>query len=144
MYGLLNTPSYRRNKIKVLFSPYTAIWSVTGKSADFDNNNAILKYGTHRVNAYKILEESLNLRDVRVLDTVTIDGKETRVLNQKETIIAQQKQQAIRDAFQTWIWKDPERRERLVKLYNEKFNSIRPREYDGSHIQFHGMNRRSN
>lgn len=140
MYGLLNTPSYRRNKIKVLFSPYTAMWSVTGKSADFDNNNAILKYGTHRVNAYKILEESLNLRDVRVLDTVTIDGKETRLLNQKETIIAQQKQQAIRDAFQTWIWKDPERRERLVKLYNEKFNSIRPREYDGSHIQFHGMN----
>lgn len=140
MYGLLNTPPYRRNKIKVLFSPYTAIWSVTGKSADFDNNNAILKYGTHRVNAYKILEESLNLRDVRVFDTNTVDGKETRVLNQKETIIAQQKQQAIRDAFQTWIWKDPERRERLVKLYNEKFNSIRPREYDGSHIQFHGMN----
>ncbi len=140
MYGLLNTPSYRRNKIKVLFSPYTAIWSVTGKSADFDNNNAILKYGTHRVNAYKILEESLNLRDVRVLDTVTIDGKETRILNQKETIIAQQKQQAIQDAFQSWIWKDPERRERLVKRYNEKFNAIRPREYDGSHIRFHGMN----
>ena len=140
MYGLLNTPSYRRNKIKVLFSPYTAIWSVTGKSADFDNNNAILKYGTHRVNAYKILEESLNLRDVRVLDTVTIDGKETRLLNQKETIIAQQKQQAIQDAFQSWIWKDTERRERLVKRYNEKFNAIRPREYDGSHIQFHGMN----
>lgn len=140
MYGLLNTPPYRRNKIKVLFSPYTAIWSVTGKSADFDNNNAILKYGTHRVNAYKLLEESLNLRDVRVLDTVTIDGKETRLLNQKETIIAQQKQQAIKDAFQAWIWKDPERRERLVKRYNEKFNAIRPREYDGSHIQFHGMN----
>ena len=140
MYGLLNTPSYRRNKIKVLFSPYTAIWSVTGKSADFDNNNAILKYGTHRVNAYKILEECLNLRDVRVLDTVTIDGKETRLLNQKETIIAQQKQQAIQDAFQSWIWKDTERREQLVKRYNEKFNAIRPREYDGSHIQFHGMN----
>lgn len=140
MYGLLNTPSYRRNKIKVLFSPYTAMWSVTGKSADFDNNNAILKYGTHRVNAYKILEESLNLRDVRVFDTVTIDGKETRILNQKETIIAQQKQQAIQDAFQSWIWKDPERRERLVKRYNEKFNAIRPREYDGSHIRFHGMN----
>ena len=140
MYGLLNTPSYRRNKIKVLFSSYTSIWSVTGKSADFDNNNAILKYGTHRVNAYKILEESLNLRDVRVLDTVTIDGKETRLLNQKETIIAQQKQQAIQDAFQSWIWKDTERREQLVKRYNEKFNAIRPREYDGSHIQFHGMN----
>ena len=124
----------------MLFSPYTAIWSVTGKSADFDNNNAILKYGTHRVNAYKILEESLNLRDVRVLDTVTIDGKETRILNQKETIIAQQKQQAIQDAFQSWIWKDPERREQLVKRYNEKFNAIRPREYDGSHIRFHGMN----
>src|SRR5699024_11002930 len=116
-------------------SPYTAMWSVTGKSADFDNNNAILKYGTHRVNAYKILEESLNLRDVRVLDTVTIDGKETRLLNQKETIIAQQKQQAIQDAFQSWIWKDTERRERLVKRYNEKFNAIRPREYDGSHIR---------
>ena len=140
MYGLLNTPSYRKNKIKVLFSPYTAMWSVTGKSADFDNNNAILKYGTHRVNAYKILEESLNLRDVRVFDTNTVDGKETRVLNQKETIIAQQKQQAIQDAFQSWIWKDTERRERLVKRYNEKFNAIRPREYDGSHIQFHGMN----
>lgn len=140
IYALLNTPLYRQGKIKVLFSSYTSIWSVTGKSADFDNNNAILKHGTHRVNAYKILEESLNLRDVRVFDTNTVDGKETRVLNQKETIIAQQKQQAIRDAFQTWIWKDPERRERLVKLYNEKFNSIRPREYDGSHIQFHGMN----
>lgn len=140
IYALLNTPLYRQGKIKVLFSSYTSIWSVTGKSADFDNNNAILKYGTHRVNAYKILEESLNLRDVRVFDTNTVDGKETRVLNQKETIIAQQKQQAIRDAFQTWIWKDPERRERLVKLYNEKFNSIRPREYDGSYIQFHGMN----
>lgn len=140
IYALLNTPLYRQGKIKVLFSSYTSIWSVTGKSADFDNNNAILKYGTHRVNAYKILEESLNLRDVRVFDTNTVDGKETRVLNQKETIIAQQKQQAIRDAFQTWIWKDPERRERLVKLYNEKFNSIRPREYDGSHIRFHGMN----
>ena len=140
IYALLNTPLYRQGKIKVLFSSYTSIWSVTGKSADFDNNNAILKYGTHRVNAYKILEECLNLRDVRVLDTVTIDGKETRLLNQKETIIAQQKQQAIQDAFQSWIWKDPERRERLVKRYNEKFNAIRPREYDGSHIRFHGMN----
>ena len=139
MYGLLNTPLYWRSKIKVLFSPYTAIWSVTGKSMD-SGNNAALKYGTRRANAYKILEESLNLRDVRVFDTVTIDGKETRVLNQKETVIAQQKQQAIKDAFQAWIWKDPERRERLVKLYNEEFNAIRPREYDGSHIQFYGMN----
>lgn len=140
MYELLGTPSYRRHKINVLFSDYTAIWSVTGKSVDYDNNKANLKYGTHRVNAYKIIEECLNLRDVRVFDTVRRDGKEVRELNHKETIVAQQKQQAIRDEFQTWIWKDPERRERLVQLYNEKFNSIRPREYDGSHIQFHGMN----
>ena len=141
MYQLLNTPSYRKHKIKVLFSKYTAIWNVTGKSEDYDNTAANLTYGTKRINAYKIIEETLNLRDVRIFDNaIDANGNEIRVLNKKETVIAQQKQQAIRDAFRDWIWKEPERRERLVRLYNDKFNAIRPREYDGSHIQFHGMN----
>lgn len=141
IYELLKTPSYRKHKIKVLFSSHTAIWNVTGKSEDYDNAAANLTYGTKRINAYKIIEETLNLRDVRIFDTaINAEGNEVRVLNKKETIIAQQKQQAIRDAFCDWIWKEPERRERLVRLYNDKFNAIRPREYDGSHIQFHGMN----
>ena len=141
IYELLKTPSYRKHKIKVLFSSHTAIWNVTGKSEDYDNTAANLTYGTKRINAYKIIEETLNLRDVRIFDSaINAEGNEVRVLNKKETIIAQQKQQAIRDAFRDWIWKEPERRERLVRLYNDKFNAIRPREYDGSHIQFHGMN----
>ena len=98
-------------------------------------------YGTNRINAYKIIEETLNLKDVRIFDTVTDEnGNEVRVLNKKDTILAQQKQQAIKDAFRDWIWKDPDRRDRLTTLYNTKFNSIRPREYDGSHIRFTGMN----
>ena len=141
MYQLLNTPSYRKHKIKVLFSSHTAIWNVTGKSEDYDNTAANLTYGTKRISAYKIIEETLNLRDVRIFDNaIDANGNEIRVLNKKETVIAQQKQQAIRDAFRDWIWKEPKRRERLVRLYNDKFNAIRPREYDGSHIQFHGMN----
>ena len=141
MYQLLNTPSYRKHKIKVLFSSHTAIWNVTGKSEDYDNTAANLTYGTKRISAYKIIEETLNLRDVRIFDNaIDANGNEIRVLNKKETVIAQQKQQAIREAFRDWIWKEPERRERLVRLYNDKFNAIRPREYDGSHIQFHGMN----
>ena len=141
MYQLLNTPSYRKHKIKVLFSSHTAIWNVTGKSEDYDNTAANLTYGTKRISAYKIIEETLNLRDVRIFDNaIDANGNEIRVLNKKETVIAQQKQQAIREAFRDWIWKEPKRRERLVRLYNDKFNAIRPREYDGSHIQFHGMN----
>ena len=141
MYQLLNTPSYRKHKIKVLFSSHTAIWNVTGKSEDYDNTAANLTYGTKRISAYKIIEEMLNLRDVRIFDNaIDANGNEIRVLNKKETVIAQQKQQAIREAFRDWIWKEPKRRERLVRLYNDKFNAIRPREYDGSHIQFHGMN----
>ena len=141
MYQLLNTPSYRKHKIKVLFSSHTAIWNVTGKSEDYDNTAANLTYGTKRISAYKIIEETLNLRDVRIFDNaIDANGNEIRVLNKKETVIAQQKQQAIREAFRDWIWKEPERREGLVRLYNDKFNAIRPREYDGSHIQFHGMN----
>ena len=141
MYQLLNTPSYRKHKIKVLFSSHTAIWNVTGKSEDYDNTAANLTYGTKRISAYKIIEETLNLRDVRIFDNaIDANGNEIRVLNKKETVIAQQKQQAIREAFRNWIWKEPERREGLVRLYNDKFNAIRPREYDGSHIQFHGMN----
>lgn len=141
MYQLLNTPSYHKHKIKVLFSSHTAIWNVTGKSEDYDNTAANLTYGTKRISAYKIIEETLNLRDVRIFDNaIDANGNEIRVLNKKETVIAQQKQQAIRDAFRDWIWKEPKRRERLVRLYNDKFNAIRPREYDGSHIQFHGMN----
>ena len=141
MYQLLNTPSYRKHKIKVLFSSHTAIWNVTGKSEGYDNTAANLTYGTKRISAYKIIEETLNLRDVRIFDNaIDANGNEIRVLNKKETVIAQQKQQAIREAFRDWIWKEPERREGLVRLYNDKFNAIRPREYDGSHIQFHGMN----
>ncbi len=141
IHELLHTPRYRQGKIKTLFSEATAIWNVTGKSEDYDNVAANVTYGTKRINAYKIIEETLNLRDVRIFDTkLNAEGNEIRVLNKQDTIIAQQKQQAIRDAFVDWIWKEPARRERLVKLYNEKFNSIRPREYDGSHLQFHGMN----
>lgn len=135
-------PSYNaRNKVRVHYSPYTAAWFIDGKRSDYDNVAADVTYGTKRINAYKIIEETLNLKDVRIFDKkVDVDGKETRVLNRKETMIAQQKQQAIKDAFRDWIWKEHERRETLVKLYNEKFNSVRPREYDGSHIRFSGIN----
>ncbi len=142
MYELLNTPYYQRRAIEVHFSPHTAEWRINGKNVVSRSNvAAYTTYGTDRANAYKILEDTLNLRDVRIYDTVQdADGKEQRVLNQKATTLAQQKQQAIKDAFREWIWKDPERRQTLVTQYNELFNSIRPREYDGSHIIFAGMN----
>ena len=141
MENLLQPPFYLRRSIVVNYSPYTAEWSITGKkNVGYRDVNACTTYGTSRINAYQILQDSLNLRDSRVYDIITEpDGKERRVLNQKETTLAQQKQQAIKDAFRDWIWKDPERRQTLVELYNEKFNSTRPREYDGSHISFSGM-----
>ncbi len=141
MFELLNPAFYHRRKISVNYSEVTAEWNITGKSVDSANINAFHVYGTDRINAYKILEETLNLRDVRIYDTVTdADGKERRVLNSKETTLAQQKQQAIKDAFQDWIWNDPDRRHELVDRYNELFNSSRPREYNGEHIRFNGMN----
>ena len=142
MYELLNTPYYQRRAIEVHFSPHTAEWRINGKNVVSRSNvAAYTTYGTDRANAYKILEDTLNLRDVRIYDTVQdADGREQRVLNQKATTLAQQKQQAIKDAFREWIWKDPERRQTLVAQYNELFNSVRPREYDGSHIVFSGMN----
>ena len=135
-------PYNRRNPIQVSYSPSTAEWNVSGKSTPSKQDvNAYMTYGTERANAYRILEDTLNLRDVRIYDTVyDADGTERRVLNSKETTLAQQKQQAIKDAFQEWIWRDPNRRQTLVQQYNERFNSIRPREYDGSHIRFSGMN----
>ena len=141
VHELLSTAYYIRNRIKVHYSPITAAWNIENKNADYNNVAAGVTYGTNRINAYKIIEETLNLKDVRIFDTVTDEnGNEVRVLNKKDTILAQQKQQAIKDAFRDWIWKDPDRRDRLTTLYNTKFNSIRPREYDGSHICFTGMN----
>ena len=142
MYETFKTPPYLRDVIEVKYVPYTAEWQVTGKnSVGYNNVAAYTTYGTNRANAYKILEDSLNLRDVRIYDTVEdADGKERRVLNAKETTLAAQKQQAIREAFKDWIWKDPQRRQTLVRQYNEEMNSTRPREYDGSHIVFGGMN----
>ena len=142
MYETFDTPFYMQRNIQVNYTPFTAEWQITGKSSISQNNvAAYTTYGTSRANAYKILEDSLNLRDVRIYDTVEdADGKERRVLNAKETTLAAQKQQAIRDAFRDWIWKDPEHRQTLVRQYNEEMNSTRPREYDGSHITFGGMN----
>ncbi|WP_416207816.1 SNF2-related protein [Clostridium sp. M62/1] len=142
MYETFDTPFYMQRNIQVNYTPFTAEWQITGKNSVSENNvAAYTTYGTRRANAYKILEESLNLRDVRIYDTIEDpDGKERRVLNAKETTLAAQKQQAIRDAFRDWIWKDPERRQALVHQYNEEMNSTRPREYDGSHITFGGMN----
>ena len=142
MYETFNTPYYLQRAIQVNYAAYTAEWQVTGKNSVSDSDvAAYTTYGTSRANAYKILEDSLNLRDVRIYDTVEdADGKERRVLNAKETTLAAQKQQAIRDAFRDWIWRDPERRQTLVRQYNEEMNSTRPREYDGSHITFGGMN----
>ena len=137
-------PPYRiryNNAITVRYSPYTSEWRISNKSATgYGDIMATETYGTRRANAYKILEDTLNLRDSRVYDTIEENGKEKRVLNQNETALAQQKQQAIKDAFAGWVWKDPQRRALLVKKYNELFNSTRPREYDGSHIHFVGMN----
>lgn len=142
MVKTFEPPYYLRRSIEVNYSPFSAEWNITGKSQpSYSDVNAYMTYGTERANAYKILEDTLNLRDVRIYDTVTDpDGKERRVLNSKETTLAQQKRQAIKDAFQDWIWKDPDRRQEFVTKYNELFNSNRPREYDGSHIVFSGMN----
>jgi len=141
VYEFLDTPKYSQWNIKIHFSEYTGEWNIEGKTYDRGNVKAYSTYGTSRINAYKIIEETLNLKDVRIFDyEEDADGKKKAVLNKKETAIAQAKQELIKQGFQDWIWSDPERRERLCKLYNEKFNSIRPREYDGSHITFNGMN----
>ena len=141
MYEFLDTPVYARWNIKVHYSKLTGEWNVEGKSYDRGNLKAYNTYGTKRVNAYKIIEETLNMKDVRVFDYIEdADGKKKAILNKKETAIAQSKQELIKQGFQDWVWRDPERREKLVRLYNEKFNSIRPREYDGSHIVFSGIN----
>ncbi|HCK88425.1 MAG TPA: helicase, partial [Erysipelotrichaceae bacterium] len=142
MYETFNPPFYWHRDIQVKYSDITAEWQITGKTKVSRHNvEAYVTYGTDRANAYRILEETLNLKDIRIYDTYEdVDGKKKRVLNKKETTLAQQKQAAIKEAFRDWIWKDPERREALVKRYNELFNSTKPREYDGSHIHFVGMN----
>ena len=142
MFELLEPPVYARRSLEVNYSEFTAEWNISGKnSIPYNDINARMTYGTDCANAYKILEDTLNLRDVRIYDTVRdADGKEKRVLNSKETTLAQQKQQAIKEAFRDWIWRDPDRRRELVQLYNERFNSTRPREYDGRHLIFPGMN----
>ena len=142
MFELLEPPLYARRSLEVNYSEFTAEWNISGKnSIPYNDINARMTYGTDCANAYKILEDTLNLRDVRIYDTVRdADGKEKRVLNSKETTLAQQKQQAIKEAFRDWIWKDPDRRRELVQLYNERFNSTRSREYDGRHLIFPGMN----
>ena len=141
MFEFLGTPRYAQWNIKVHFSAYTGEWNIEGKSYDRSNVKAYSTYGTGRINAYKIIEETLNLKDVRIFDYVEdADGKKKAVLNKKETAIAQAKQELIKQGFQDLVWSDPERRERLCRLYNDKFNSLRPREYDGSHIVFSGMN----
>ena len=137
---LVDAPYYVRDRVKVLYIPLTGVWNVTNKSYTGGNIKATVTYGTQRANFYHILEESLNLRDVRIFDTKEdMQGNKIRVLNAAATQEAQMKQQQIEDAFKDWIWKDPTRRQMLVKEYNERFNSLRPREYDGSHILFHGM-----
>lgn len=142
MFELLEPPVYARRSLEVNYSEFTAEWNISGKnSIPYNDINARMTYGTDCANAYRILEDTLNLRDVRIYDTVRdADGKEKRVLNSKETTLAQQKQQAIKEAFRDWIWRDPDRRRELVQLYNERFNSTRPREYDGRHLIFPGMN----
>ena len=141
MFELLETNNRKRDYIKVHYSKYTSEWNISGKSEDSGNIKAINTYGTARANAYKIIETTLNLKDVRIFDTIiNIDGKEEKVLNAKETAIAQSKQELIKEKFLDWIWKDQERRERLTKRYNEMFNCIKPREYDGQYINFSGIN----
>lgn len=141
MFELLETNNRKRDYIKVHYSKYTSEWNISGKSEDSGNIKAINTYGTARANAYKIIETTLNLKDVRIFDTVIdMDGKEQRVLNTKETAMAQSKQDLIKNKFEDWIWKDQARRERLVTYYNENFNNIRPREYDGKYITFGGIN----
>lgn len=141
MYELLETPNHAQWNMKVKFSEYNSQWYITSKNYDYSNVKANKTYGTNRVNAYEIIEKTLNLKDVKIFDTETnADGNKVRVFNAKETAIAQAKQDQIKQAFEDWIFNDVERRERLVRLYNDRFNSIRPREYDGSHLNFVGMN----
>ena len=141
MYEVFGTSSYARYKIKVLYSPHSGEWNVTSKSMDGSNIKAVTTYGTERINAYHIFEQTLNQKDVRIFDTkIDAHGNEVRVLNKKETAIAQDRQELIKAKFAEWIWKDIDRRERLCSIYNETFNALRPREYDGQHIRFSGMN----
>ena len=141
IFEFLDTPRYAQWDIKVHYSQFSSQWNIEGKSSDRSNVKAYTTYGTNRINAYKIIEETLNLKDVRIFDYVEdADGKKKPVLNTTETAIAQAKQEQIKQGFQDWVWADPTRREMLCKIYNEKFNSTRPREYDGSHIVFSGMN----
>lgn len=141
VFELLETPKYNRNEIKVNYSNYTSNWSISGKNVDWKNSRVNTTYGTKRINAYHIIEKTLNLKDVQIFDTeINLDGKEERKLNAKETAIAQQKQELIKTKFEEWIWKDQARREHLTRLYNDKFNCIRPREFDGKYINFVGMN----
>ena len=141
MFETFETPGYHKWNINVRFSSYTSNWNIEGKSVDRDNIKVVTTYGTSRLNSYKILEDTLNLKEVRVFDRTTdSDGKEISVINKKETMLAQQKQDLIKETFKDWIWKEPERRSRLTQTYNELFNSIRPREYEGSHLNFLGMN----
>ena len=141
MYEVFGTSSYARYKIKVLYSPQSGEWNVTSKSMDGSNIKAVTTYGTERINAYHIFEQTLNQKDVRIFDTkIDANGNEVRVLNKRETAIAQDRQELIKAKFAEWIWKDIDRRERLCGIYNETFNSLRPREYDGQHIRFSGMN----
>lgn len=141
MYEFLDTPRYAQWRIKVHYSPFTSEWNIENKSYDTSNIKVFNTYGTSRINAYKIIEETLNLKDVRIFDYIEDEeGRKKPVLNKKETQIAQAKQELIKQGFRDWIWSDPARREKLCRLYNDKFNSLRPREYDGSHITFNGMN----
>ena len=141
MYEVFGTSAYARGRIKVLYSPHTGEWNVTSKSMDGSNIKAVTTYGTSRINAYHIFEQTLNQKDVRIFDTkIDAHGNEVRVLNKKETAIAQDRQELIKAKFAEWIWKDIDRRERLCGIYNETFNALRPREYDGQHIRFSGMN----
>ena len=141
LFEVIGTSAYARDKIHVLYSPHTGEWNVTGKSMDGSNIKAFTTYGTKRINAYHIFEQTLNQKDVRIFDTkIDADGNEVRVLNKKETAIAQDRQELIKAKFAEWVWKDIDRRERLCSIYNETFNAIRPREYDGQHIRFSGMN----
>ncbi len=141
MKEVFQTPEYffHRNTIGVQYSNFTGEWNIKGKQVDYGNSFTTITYGTKRANAYKILEDSLNLRDTRIFDTITEDGKEKRVFNKKETMLASQKQEAIKEAFQDWIFRDPHRRQEIVKTYNELFNSIKPREFNGSHLTFPSM-----
>lgn len=141
IFELLDTPRYKQWDIKVKYSNINAEWYIENKSSDRENVKAYSVYGTPRINAYKIIEQTLNLKDVKIFDTIIDeDGRKQRVLNRKETAIASSKQDTIKEEFLNWVWEDPERRNKLVRIYNDKFNSIRPREYDGSHIDFVGMN----